>query len=62
MTILDATIIDDPVTRDEQLALAVYYGQPGDRLVEHKRGCPADRDPLAKCYCVPLTLTLGAEA
>ena len=62
MTVIDATVIDDPVTRDEMLALAIYYGQPGDVLTEHQRACPADASLFGKCTCKPLTLKLGAEA
>lgn len=62
MIILDATEIDDPVTRDEMLALAVYYAQAGDTLTQHKPGCPADSSVGGKCKCVPLTLTFGARA
>jgi hypothetical protein len=60
--ILDATEIDDPVTRDEQLAVAILYAMPGDILRQHKPGCPADRWRGGRCYCTPLVLRLGAEA
>lgn len=59
---LDATEIDDPVTRDEMLALAILYADPGDELTQHRLGCPADRWQGGKCYCVPLVLRLGARA
>lgn len=62
MTVLDAAEIDDPVTRDEQLAMCMLHARAGDRLIQHRRGCPADRDPWAKCYCTPTTLILGALA
>jgi len=60
--ILDATLIDDPVTRDEQLALAILYAMPGEVLTQHRIGCPADRWQGGKCYCVPVVLKMGAEA
>lgn len=62
MIILDATVIDDPVTRDEMLAVAMLYAQPGDVLTQHVPGCPADRWEGKRCKCTPLTLKLGAEA
>lgn len=61
MTVIDATEIDDPVTRDEMLAMAIY-ARAGDVLTEHQRGCPADGVIFGKCTCRPLTLKLGAKA
>ena len=62
MIVLDATEIDDPVTRDEMLALAIFYAEPDDVITEHQRGCATDRSPRAECSCRPLTLRLGAKA
>lgn len=62
MIILDATEIVNPVTRDEMLALAILYAEPGESLTQHRIGCPADRWRGGKCYCVPTTLVMGAEA
>jgi hypothetical protein len=60
--VLDATAIDDPVTRDEMLALAIFYAEPDDTLTIHKPRCPAEASLNADCTCLPTTLRLGAKA
>lgn len=62
MIILDATIIDDPVTRDEWLAVQLAFAVPGDVITIHERLCATDRDQSADCSCRPVTLKLGAKA
>ena len=59
--VIDAREIDEPVTRDEKLALALLYSEPDETLIEHQRGCPADGTYL-ECRCTPTTYRLGSKA
>jgi hypothetical protein len=62
VTILDATEIDDPVTRDEWLAVQLTFAESGDVITIHERLCATDKDQRKNCTCRPTTLVLGAKA
>ncbi len=62
MTIIDATTLEFPETADDVLALFVSYAVRGDVITLHAASCPTTRDVSWACRCVPVSMTIGAEA
>jgi hypothetical protein len=60
--VIDATQVDDPTNADEQLALFLFYAEPGDVISMHSAMCRTHLGDDEACTCTPTTLTLGARA
>lgn len=62
LTVIDATVIDEPTNADEALALFSLYAEPGDTITIHDASCPTTRDSAWRCRCTPVTTIVGARA
>jgi len=62
VTVIDATVIDEPACADEVLALHVMYATDGERITTHTRWCRTSLNVRESCTCTPQTLTIGAKA
>jgi hypothetical protein len=62
LTIIDATVIDEPTNADEALALFSLYAEPGDTITICSDWCLRNLSASNECSCKPIAIVVGAKA